>query len=37
VQSALATGLQEHVIYGRNEPALQHLHRALAAAVGGVH
>lgn len=36
VQASLATGLQEHVIYGRNEPALQHLHRALAAAVGEV-
>ncbi len=34
VQGSLATGLHEHVIYGRNEPALQHLHRALAAAVG---
>ncbi len=36
VQNALATGLQKHVIYGRNEPALQHLHRELAAAVGRV-
>lgn len=31
VYDALATGLQSTVIYGRNEPALQHLHRGLAA------
>lgn len=36
VQGTLATGLQTHVIYGRNEPALQHLHRGLVAAVGEV-
>lgn len=34
VYDALATGLQPTVIYGRNEPALQHLHRGLAASVG---
>ncbi len=33
VQRSLATGLQQDVIYGRNEPALQHLHRGLSAAV----
>ena len=34
MQRAFASGAQEHVTFGRDEPALQHLHRSLADALG---
>jgi hypothetical protein len=32
MQEGFAAGAQSHVLFGRNEPALQHFHRELAAA-----
>jgi len=34
IQRNLASGAQNHVVYGRNEPALIHFHRSLARALG---
>jgi len=33
IQRGLSSGAQEHVTYGRNEPALQHWQRSVRAAV----
>jgi phenylpropionate dioxygenase-like ring-hydroxylating dioxygenase large terminal subunit len=33
IQTGFAAGVQEHVVFGRNEPALQHFHRELRAAL----
>jgi phenylpropionate dioxygenase-like ring-hydroxylating dioxygenase large terminal subunit len=33
-EPGLRTGVSETVVFGRNEPALQHLHRGFAAALG---
>ena len=34
IQSGAASGAQEHVVYGRNEAALQHFEKTVAALVG---
>jgi phenylpropionate dioxygenase-like ring-hydroxylating dioxygenase large terminal subunit len=34
IQRGFAVGAQDHVTFGRNEPALQHFHRALTDALG---
>ena len=34
IQAGLRAGTQEHLLFGRNEPALQHFHRTLAAVAG---
>jgi phenylpropionate dioxygenase-like ring-hydroxylating dioxygenase large terminal subunit len=34
IQRGFASGAQEHVTYGRNEPALIHFHRSIRAALG---
>lgn len=34
MQRAFASGAQDHLTFGRNEPALQHFHRSLADALG---
>ena len=33
IQAGIGSGAQDHVVFGRNEQALQHYHRALVAAV----
>lgn len=34
MQAGFASGAQSHVLFGRNEPALQHFHRVLREALG---
>ncbi len=34
IQQSFRSGAQPHIVFGRNEPALQHFHRAIRAAVG---
>jgi hypothetical protein len=34
IQRGFSTDAQAHVIYGRNEPALQHYHRTLKMSLG---
>jgi hypothetical protein len=34
IQRGFGVGAQQHVTFGRNEPALQHFHRSLVAAPG---
>jgi hypothetical protein len=35
-QKSFHTGAQTHIVFGRNEPALQHFHRRLAEVLGPV-
>ncbi|HRD76842.1 MAG TPA: SRPBCC family protein, partial [Hyphomicrobiaceae bacterium] len=37
IQRGLLSGAQEHITFGRNEPALGHYHASLAAALGAQH
>jgi hypothetical protein len=34
IQAGFASGAQTHTVFGRNEPAMIHYHRALRAALG---
>jgi hypothetical protein len=34
IQRGFSVGAQEHVTFGRNEPALQHFHRSLVEVLG---